>query len=96
MSQTLPPTSRDTSEVYRGERPDEPDLVGAMFASRSVPVHLLRGVVGLVLVVAGLGLASVSAWWLLLVPVAVVLWRGCPTCWTMGLIATRARTCPRR
>ena len=96
MSQTLPPTSREATDGSRGGLHGEPDLVGAMFASRSVPVHLARGVIGLVLVVAGLGLAAVSALWLLLVPVAVVLWRGCPTCWTMGLIATRAKTCPRR
>ena len=86
MTQTLPPTSHEA----------EPDLVGALFASRSVAVHLLRGVVGLVLVVVGLALAHVSPLWLLLVLPAVVLWRGCPTCWTIGLGATRARTCPRR
>ena len=73
--------------------PAEPDLVGAMFASRSLPVHYARGLVGLVLLVAGLALAAVSAWWLLLVVVTVVLWRGCMSCWTLGLMATRARTC---
>jgi len=71
----------------------EPDLVGAMFASRSVAVHYARGLVGLVLLVLGLGLTHRSALWLLLVPVTVVLWRGCMSCWTLGLIATRARTC---
>ena len=74
----------------------EPDPVGAMFASRSVRVHLVRGALGLLLLVAGLALAHVSAWWLLLAPLAVVLWRGCPSCWTIGLMATRARTCPLR
>lgn len=75
---------------------EEPDLVGALFASRSVTEHYLRGFVGLVLLVAGLGLAHRSALWLLLVPVTVVLWRGCMSCWTLGLMATRARTCPVR
>lgn len=83
MSQTLPRPSQETA----------PDLVGEMFASRSVPVHLARGVVGLVLLVLGLALAHVSAWWLLLVPLTVVSWRGCMSCWTIGLIATRARSC---
>ncbi len=71
-------------------RPDV-DPTTAKFASRSVPVHVVRGVLGLVLLVAGLVLASRSGWWLLLLPVTVVLWRGCPTCWAMGLIATRTR-----
>lgn len=74
----------------------EPDLVGQMFASRSLAAHYARGLAGLLLLVAGLGLAHRSALWLLLVPVTVVLWRGCMSCWTLGLVATRARTCPLR
>ncbi len=85
------------SEVSGSTTPlPDVDPVGEMFASRSVAVHLVRGIVGLVLVVLGLGLAHVSAWWLLLVPLAVVSWRGCVSCWTLGLIATRARACPVR
>ncbi|MDO9457531.1 hypothetical protein [Nocardioides sp.] len=73
-------------------RPEpEVDPTFQMFASRSVPVHVVRGVLGLVAMVAGIALASVSGWWLLLLPLTVVLWRGCPTCWVMGLIATRGR-----
>ncbi|MCY7395724.1 MAG: hypothetical protein LH468_06105 [Nocardioides sp.] len=67
------------------------DPVGELFASRSVAVHVVRGVVGLLLVVGGLALTTWSAWSLLLVPPGVLAWRGCPTCWTMGLIATLAR-----
>lgn len=85
-----------TTSPERSATAQEPDLVGAMFASRSVPVHYARGLLGLVLLVAGLGLAHRSALWLLLVPVTVVLWRGCMSCWTLGLMATRARTCPIR
>ena len=70
----------------------EVDPTFAMFASRSVAEHLVRGILGLVVLVAGIALAQVSAWWLLLLPVTVVLWRGCPTCWLMGLIATRSRS----
>ena len=76
----------------------EVDPTFLMFASRSVAVHLVRGGLGLVALVAGIALASQSGWWLLLLPLTVVLWRGCPTCWVMGLIATRSRatTCPIR
>lgn len=61
-----------------------------MFASRSVPRHLLRGALGLPLLVAGFVLVGVlgPASLLLLVP-AVVLLRGCPTCWALGLAQTR-------
>lgn len=77
-------------------RPEpEVDPTFAMFASRSVGVHVARGVLGLVLLVAGVALASQSGWWLLLLLGTVALWRGCPTCWVMGLLATqgRARSC---
>ncbi|MCW2812627.1 MAG: hypothetical protein JWN84_82 [Nocardioides sp.] len=67
----------------------EVDPTFLMFASRSIAVHVVRGVLGLVVLVAGIALAGQSGWWLLLLPLTVVLWRGCPTCWVMGLIATR-------
>ncbi|MEO9323720.1 hypothetical protein ABFT23_09535 [Nocardioides sp. C4-1] len=73
-------------------RPEpEVDPTFAMFASRSVAVHVVRGLLGLALLVAGIALSSSSGWWLLLLPMTVVLWRGCPTCWVMGLVATRSR-----
>ena len=62
-----------------------------MFASRSVPRHLVRGALGLPLMVA----AFVLVPWagplalLLIVPAAVLL-RGCPTCWALGLAQTCA------
>jgi len=64
-----------------------------MFASRSVPVHVVRGVIGAVLVVLAFVLAAQvhPALILLLVPGGVA-WRGCPTCWAMGLGQTIART----
>ena len=51
---------------------------------------------GAVVLVAAFALAHLSVLWLLLIPVTVVLWRGCVSCWTLGLMATRARTCPIR
>ena len=62
-----------------------------MFASSSVPRHLVRGAIGLPLMVAAFALIGPlgPASLLLLVP-AVVLLRGCPTCWALGLTQTRA------
>ena len=62
-----------------------------MFASSSVPVHLLRGALGLPLLVAAFVLIGpVGPWTLLLAVPAVLLLRGCPTCWLLGLAQTRA------
>jgi hypothetical protein len=68
---------------------EDPDT---MFASRSVPEHLLRGAVGLPLLVAAFVLVgNVGPLSLLLVVPAIVLLRGCPTCWALGLVQTRER-----
>lgn len=68
----------------------DPDV---LFASRSVPRHLVRGALGLPLMVAAFALVGVLGGWslLLLVP-AVALLRGCPTCWALGLAQTREAT----
>ena len=71
--------------------PPEPDLVGQMFASSSVVVHLVRGVLGLALLVGALVLAGDHPWALLGLVGTVLAWRGCPTCWAMGLMATMSR-----
>lgn len=59
------------------------------FASRSVPRHLVRGLVGfgsLAVAVAGV---LTGRWYLLaLVPVGLIALRGCPMCWTIGLLQT--------
>lgn len=61
------------------------------FASRSVREHWVRGALGLPLLVAAFALVpSLGPATLLLAPVAVVLLRGCPTCWLLGLGQTRA------
>jgi hypothetical protein len=60
-------------------------------ASASVGEHLLRGAVGLAAVVlAVLLVASAGPISLLLLVVAAAAWRGCPTCWTVGLVGTIA------
>lgn len=63
------------------------------FASSSVRGHLVRGLVGLLALVGavvGTGLIGPAA--LVLLVVSVVAWRGCPTCWAVGLGETR-RAC---
>lgn len=63
-----------------------------MFASRSVPIHLVRGVLGAILLVASFVLAAqVHPLFILLVVPAGFAFRGCPTCWAMGLSQTIAR-----
>lgn len=61
------------------------------FASRSLAEHLARGGLAVALALAALRFADVSAF---VVPAAlvgaVVLMRGCPTCWLVGLFGTMA------
>jgi hypothetical protein len=62
---------------------------GSPFTSRTVTRHLLRGVVGLALLV--FALVSWSERPVLAIAealVAVVALRGCPMCWTIGLVET--------
>ena len=60
-----------------------------MFASRSLTVHLVRGAIGatalLVLVAEAPSHPFAS---LLGLPIALVALRGCPMCWTIGLVQT--------
>jgi hypothetical protein len=59
-----------------------------MFASKSVSIHLLRGISGFA--AFGLAIATIQFVWpmLVLIPIGLFLLRGCPMCWTMGLIET--------
>ena len=62
-----------------------------MFASRNVTRHLVRGALGLPMMVAAFVLVPlVGPLALLLVVPAAMLLRGCPTCWALGLAQTRA------
>ena len=59
------------------------------FASASVPRHLARGAVGFGLIGSAFGLtATIGPAALLLAPLGMVALRGCPMCWTAGLIET--------
>jgi hypothetical protein len=59
------------------------------FASASLSRHLARGMIGFGGMIGGLALIPVAGFAaLLLVPVGLVALRGCPMCWTMGLVQT--------
>ena len=63
-----------------------------MYCSRSVSVHLLRGLGAVALIMAAFAFAGDYVWlWPILLIGAVVLLGGCPMCWTVGLIETIAR-----
>jgi hypothetical protein len=60
-----------------------------MFGSKTILRHLARGAVGVGTM--GFALWGVAAHpWLPLaaLPIALVAFRGCPTCWTVGLMQT--------
>jgi len=64
-----------------------------MFASKTIAAHLLRGVIAAALITWALlhessdpALAAAAG------VVAVLVMRGCPLCWTLGLFATIGET----
>ena len=60
-----------------------------MFKSGSVVEHIIRGVLGFGLLAIGLMYSAVlGLWTLLLLAGALVCLRGCPLCWTAGLVET--------
>lgn len=59
-----------------------------MFASRSLWLHLAKGFVGFGALTVGVVLGSRHLWALALVPVGLIALRGCPLCWTLGLVET--------
>ncbi|MDP4501360.1 hypothetical protein [Nonomuraea turcica] len=62
------------------------------FASSSLPRHLVRGAVGFGALIGSVALIPmVGPLGLLLAPVGVLAFRGCPTCWAIGLAQTISR-----
>lgn len=62
------------------------------FASTSVPRHLARGAIGFGLIIGSIALVPVlGPVTLLAAPLALVAFRGCPTCWMVGLAQTISR-----
>ena len=61
------------------------------FASPTLAEHLARGAVGGGALTLAIGIAPAHPWIALaLMPVALIAFRGCPICWTTGLIETLA------
>ncbi len=74
-------------------RPDQ----RSPLASGSVVEHVVRGAVGVIAAVIAIVLLSViGPVSLLLLGVTLVAWRGCPTCWAVGLFGTLADRRARR
>lgn len=62
------------------------------FASTSLTRHLTRGVIGFGSLIAAFALLpALGPVSLLLLPVTLLAFRGCPTCWVIGLIETISR-----
>lgn len=85
-------TDRRQSGLIRSPRERVRTSMSSPFASRSVGRHYARGALGLLaLVAAVVGAAAATPAALGLLIVTVVSWRGCPTCWVVGLIQTQER-----
>jgi len=64
-----------------------------MYCSSSVSVHLLRGAAAIALIFTAIFLSSYGLVWSVAASIgAVVLLRGCPMCWLMGLFETMKRS----
>ncbi|MFF5971132.1 hypothetical protein ACFY7C_06345 [Streptomyces sp. NPDC012769] len=62
------------------------------FASKSVPRHLARGAIGFGLIIGSIAMVPVAGpVTLLAAPLALIAFRGCPTCWMVGLAQTISR-----
>ena len=60
-----------------------------MFGSRTVTIHLIRGVLGLAFLAVALQYSSVLGWWTAVPALAaLVCLGGCPMCWIVGLVGT--------
>jgi len=63
-----------------------------VFGSRSLWIHLLRGAAGATAL--WLSLITIDSDWLpslLLMPIALWMFRGCPVCWSLGLFESAAQ-----
>ncbi|QNS08386.1 hypothetical protein [Streptomyces xanthii] len=70
----------------------EPTAPQPNFASKSVPRHLARGAIGFGLIAGSIALVpAFGPVTLLAAPLALIAFRGCPTCWAVGLTQTISR-----
>ncbi|KQX57090.1 MULTISPECIES: hypothetical protein [unclassified Streptomyces] len=74
------------------ENPVAAKPAGPDFASKSVPRHLARGAIGFGLIIGSIAMVPVAGpATLLAAPLALIAFRGCPTCWMVGLAQTISR-----
>lgn len=67
------------------------------FGSRTIGLHILRGGLGLAALYGSLATMRSTIWpSLVLLPAAVYFLKGCPGCWTVGLIETIVMAIHRR
>ena len=67
------------------------------FANRSLAEHLLRGAIGFATMIVAVNVADRHPWSSLLLDIlALLAFRGCPVCWTTGLLETLALRVLRR
>jgi len=60
-----------------------------MFASKTLIEHVLRGAVGIGALCCAVAIAEIHPWAsLALAALVLVVFRGCPVCWTIGLFET--------
>lgn len=81
----------------RDVTPEPASAQRSPLASFSVREHVFRGAVGLAAAVLAIVLvAVVGPISLVLLLLTAVAWRGCPTCWAVGLLGTLADDRARR
>ncbi|GHI02148.1 hypothetical protein AQI88_18345 [Streptomyces cellostaticus] len=84
---TVKPTQ--STQTPAAAKPAAPEM---NFASKSVPRHLARGVIGFGLIIGSIALVPVvGPVSLLAAPLGLIAFRGCPTCWMVGLAQTISR-----
>ncbi len=59
------------------------------FGNRTISLHIIRGILGFGALYGALATMETTVWpSLLLLPAALYFLKGCPMCWTVGLIET--------
>jgi hypothetical protein len=83
--------ARGLLDIARRQRAPTGQGRQRMFASATVIAHLLRGAIGFGAIGAAVAWSSSHPWVLVAaLPVALFALRGCPMCWTVGLVETIA------
>ncbi|WP_433890246.1 hypothetical protein [Streptomyces sp. CA-111067] len=80
------------ARASRASRADTTGRAAADYASRSVTRHLIRGAIGLAVIAGSMAAVPFAGpLTLLAAPLGLIAFRGCPTCWAIGLAQTISR-----